>query len=105
VHDYLFKFSFESLGEFTKDPIMMMLFYHAMAVKADSPDSTTDRIRSLAEHQASLKIIEHSCFQDRIAFAYETERVLLIFQQRVKRAQYALKQKLKQPISGQESQV
>jgi hypothetical protein len=77
---------------------MMMLFYHTMAVKADSPDSTTDRIRSLAEHQAALKIIEHSCFRDQIACAYEPERVLLIFQQRVKRAQYALKQKLKQPI-------
>jgi len=84
---------------------MMMLFYHTMAEKAASSDKTTDRLRSLAEHQAALKIIENSCFRDRIARAYEPEPVLLEFKQRVKRAKYGLNQKLKQPISGQVSQV
>ena len=96
VHDYLYKFSFEILSNFVKDPVMMMLFYHMMAVKAASPDRINCRLRSLAEHQASLRIIEQSCFSEQIARAYEPETVLCEFQQRVKRAKQAVKHKLKQ---------
>jgi hypothetical protein len=54
---------------------MVMLFYHMMGVKADSPDTIKCRLRSLAEHQASLRIIEYSCFVEKIAPAYKNDIV------------------------------
>jgi hypothetical protein len=75
VQNYVFNFSFERLSDLIEDPIMVMLFYHMMGVKADSPDIIKCRLRSLAEHQASLRIIEHSCFGEKIAPAYKNDIV------------------------------
>jgi hypothetical protein len=72
-----------------------MLFYHMMVVKAASPDSTSCRLKSLAEHQGSLRMLELSCFWEKIAPAFETEIVLRVFEQRIKRAKFALIQKLR----------
>lgn len=79
INDYLFRFSFQILKKFVGDPIMIMLFYHMIMVEAGSPDRSTDTVRSLARHQAALKMIKHSCFKDQVARAYEPSDVLEIF--------------------------
>jgi hypothetical protein len=72
-------------------------------VKAASPDRNNCRLRSLAEHQASLLLIEHSCFWERIAKTYEPDTVLSVFKERVIRAKLAVRQKLK--LHNQEEQA
>ena len=70
VYDYLYKFSFERLQDFVQDPIMIMLFYNMMEVEASFPERQSCPLSSLAEHEGSLLIIEHSCFWTKIAPAF-----------------------------------
>jgi hypothetical protein len=50
VNKYLFRFSFERLQDFVKDPILMMLFYYMMEVEAGFPEPHNCPLHSLAEH-------------------------------------------------------
>jgi len=49
VNKYLFRFSFERLQDFVKDPILMMLFYYMMEVEAGFPERHNCPLHSLAE--------------------------------------------------------
>jgi hypothetical protein len=96
VYDYLYKFSFERLQDFVQDPIMVMLFYNMMEVEASFPERHSCPLNALAEHEGSLLIIEHSCFWQKIAPAYQPQEVLATFRRRVLRAKHASREKLRQ---------
>jgi len=75
VYDYLYKFSFERLQTFLNDPIMVMLFYHMMEIRAVGKQQDITPLNSLAEHEACLIIIKNSCFGQKLARAYDTKEV------------------------------
>jgi hypothetical protein len=70
VYDYLYKFSFERLQDYLNDPIMVMLFFRMMEVRAASSQHEINPINSLAEHEACLLILQHSCFAAKLAHIY-----------------------------------
>jgi len=70
VYDYLYKFSFERLQFFLDDAIMVMLFFHMLEVRAASRPRGISALHSLAELEASLIILQRSCFKTKLARAY-----------------------------------
>lgn len=79
----MFRFSFERLLDFIQDPILVMLFYNMMEVEAGFPERKSCPLNALAEYEASLLIIEQSCFWQKVAHAFQPEPALATFRERV----------------------
>ena len=96
VYNYLYKFSFERLQDFINDPIMVVLFFRMMEVRAMLPLKDLSPINSLAEHEACLLVIKHSCFSNKLAQAYDAAEVLATFKRRIYEAKKAIMEDIMQ---------
>jgi hypothetical protein len=71
VYDYLYKFSFERLQEFLNDPQMLMFFVRMLEEKCSQNLQTQQPLQALAEQEACLLMVRHSCFNKDLAHAYD----------------------------------
>ena len=65
VYSYLYKFSFERLQDFLNDPYMVLLFYRMLEEKCTQAPVNANKLKMLAEDEAQLLMLQHSCFAKR----------------------------------------
>lgn len=83
VYDYLYKFSFERLQEFLNDPVMLMFFIRMLEEKICSNMQTSQPLQALAEQEASLLMIRHSCFSKYMVHVYDGQTLIKKFLDRI----------------------
>ena len=71
-----------------------MLFFRMMEIRAARDPEYASPLHSLAEHEACLLIIKHSCFSVKLANAYRCEDVIKTFKNRIREAKQAIREEI-----------